>query len=63
VSAPEGVEYYKTSEVAARLRISKMTVTRLILTGDMPGSRIGRDYRIPVKAFEAWLVERKVAEQ
>lgn len=34
-------------EAAQLLRLSEATVRRLIRQGKLPGTRIGRDYRIP----------------
>ena len=37
-------------EVATRMRVSTMTVYRLIKTGDLPASRVGHSYRLPADA-------------
>ena len=34
------------SETAARLRVSKMTVYRMVHSGELPAVRIGRGFRI-----------------
>lgn len=36
----------RVREVAAVLRVSAMTVYRLIHTGELPATRVGRAYRI-----------------
>jgi excisionase family DNA binding protein len=41
-------------EVAAELRISKMTVTRLVHAGEIPHRRFGRSIRIDEAAFDRW---------
>lgn len=45
----------KVSEVAERLRVSKMTVYRLIEAGEMKSVRIGRSIRISGAAFAEYL--------
>ena len=39
-----------TREVAEMLRVSTMTVYRLIKAGDLPACRVGRQYRIDSRA-------------
>lgn len=43
------------SEVAADLRVSNMTVYRLIRNGELPALRVGRNYRIRQVDLEAYL--------
>ena len=38
--------FVTVAEVAARLRVSNMTVYRLIQAGQMPAVRVGRSYRL-----------------
>ncbi|MEU4332352.1 excisionase family DNA-binding protein [Nonomuraea dietziae] len=48
--------YLKIVEVAARLRVSKMTVYRLVHDGELdPVLRVGRSFRVPASAVEAFL--------
>ncbi|MFN2556006.1 MAG: helix-turn-helix domain-containing protein [Nitriliruptorales bacterium] len=42
-------------EVAADLRVSNMTVYRLIRGGQLPALRVGRNYRIRQADLEAYL--------
>ena len=42
------VSILTAQEAAAMLRMSESTVRRLIRQGKLPGTRIGRDYRIPL---------------
>lgn len=35
------------AEVASMLRVSKMTIYRLIHSGELPAVRVGRSFRIP----------------
>lgn len=49
-------EYFTVAEVAARLRLSKMTVYRMCDSGTIASIRIGgRTIRIPAASFEAHL--------
>jgi excisionase family DNA binding protein len=43
------------AEVAAVLRVSNMTVYRLIKAGQLPALRVGKNYRIREPELEAFL--------
>jgi excisionase family DNA binding protein len=43
------------AEIAARMRVSKMTVYRLVQSGALDGVRFGRSYRVPERAVEQYL--------
>ncbi|MBA2324377.1 MAG: helix-turn-helix domain-containing protein [Actinomycetota bacterium] len=43
------------SEVAAMLRLSKMTIYRLMDKGKLPALRVGRSFRIPRDSVRALL--------
>ena len=49
------VEFYTVAEVAARMRVSKMTVYRLVHGGELPAARVGRSFRVPRRAVEEHL--------
>ena len=42
----DGVRFCTVAEVAARMRVSKMTVYRLVHNGDLPAVRVGRSFRV-----------------
>ncbi|MET0800027.1 MAG: helix-turn-helix domain-containing protein [Actinomycetota bacterium] len=46
------------SEVADLLRVSRMTVYRMIKTGEMPAVRVGRSYRLREEDVHSYLMER-----
>jgi excisionase family DNA binding protein len=48
------------AEVADDLRVSTMTVYRLIRRGDLPAVRVGRNYRVRVADLESYLAEQVV---
>lgn len=44
------VTFLTVAEVAELARVSKMTVYRLIHSGELPAVRFGRSYRVPESA-------------
>jgi excisionase family DNA binding protein len=50
-------EYVTVQEVSEVLRVSKMTVYRLVRTKELDSKRIGRSIRIPVEDLERYLRE------
>lgn len=48
------------SEVASAMRVSNMTVYRLIKAGELPAVRVGKNYRIRERDLEAFLIDRSV---
>ena len=49
------VRFLTVAEVAELMRVSKMTVYRLVHSGDLPAVRFGRSYRVPESAVTAAL--------
>ena len=47
--------FLTVAEVAEVMRVSKMTVYRLVHSGEMPAVRFGRSYRVPENAVEQYL--------
>ena len=43
------------SEVADQLRVSTMTIYRLIRRGELPAVRVGRNYRVRASELERYL--------
>jgi excisionase family DNA binding protein len=50
--------YVTVAEVAAELRVSNMTVYRLVQAGRIPAVRVGRSYRIRASDFDRYLSEQ-----
>jgi excisionase family DNA binding protein len=48
-------KFLTVAEVAEVMRVSKMTVYRLVHSGEMPAVRFGRSYRVPESAVEQYL--------
>jgi len=55
------VRFLTVAEVADIMRVSKMTVYRLVHAGELPAVRFGRSYRIPESAVTDAL-QRPVAD-
>jgi excisionase family DNA binding protein len=51
----DDVRFLTVAEVAALMRVSKMTVYRLVHSGDMPALRVGRSFRVPERAVDDYL--------
>jgi excisionase family DNA binding protein len=47
-------------EVAATMRVSNMTVYRLIKGGELPAIRVGKNYRIRESDMDGYLEQRQV---
>jgi excisionase family DNA binding protein len=48
------------TEVANAMRVSNMTVYRLIKSGELPAVRVGKNYRLRESDLERFLEERSV---
>jgi excisionase family DNA binding protein len=49
------VKFLKIAEVASLMRVSKMTVYRLVHAGELPAVQIGRSFRVPEQAVHEYL--------
>ncbi|MBI4901888.1 MAG: helix-turn-helix domain-containing protein [Actinobacteria bacterium] len=50
-----GLNLLTVAEVATLLRVSKMSVYRLIHSGELEAVRFGRTFRVPQAAVDAYL--------
>ncbi|BDZ39413.1 helix-turn-helix domain-containing protein [Microbacterium suwonense] len=57
----QDVRFLTVAEVAELMRVSKMTVYRLVHSGDLPAIRFGRSYRVPESAV-AEALQRPIAD-
>lgn len=48
-------QFLTVTEVAQVMRVSKMTVYRLIHAGELPAIRVGKSFRVPQGAVEQLL--------
>jgi excisionase family DNA binding protein len=51
-------QFLTVSEVARQLRVSNMTVYRLINSGQLPAVRIGKSFRLREEDIDRYLAER-----
>ena len=49
------VRFLTVAGVASIMRVSKMTVYRLVHAGDLPAVRVGRSFRVPEDAVHTYL--------
>lgn len=49
------VRFLTVAEVAAVMRVSKMTVYRMVHSGELPAVRVGRSFRVPEKAVQDYI--------
>lgn len=54
------LDFLTVAEVATVLRVSKMTAYRLVHSGTLEGSRIGRVFRIQASSVRAYLSDAQV---
>ncbi|MCK5892030.1 MAG: helix-turn-helix domain-containing protein [Aeromicrobium sp.] len=48
-------EFLTIAEVAAQMRVSKMTVYRLVHGGELEAVRVGRSFRVTQKAVDDFI--------
>ena len=49
------VQFLTVAEVASVMRVSKMTVYRLVHNGELPAVRVGKSFRVPEQAVHDYL--------
>lgn len=49
------LRFLTVAEVAKMMRVSKMTVYRLVHGGTLPAVRVGRSFRVPEQAVQEYL--------
>jgi excisionase family DNA binding protein len=49
------VRFLTVAEVATVMRVSKMTVYRMVHAGELPAIRVGRSFRVPEQAVHDYL--------
>jgi len=50
-------QFYTVAEVAQMMRVSGMTIYRLIRSGELRALRVGHSYRVPAQALEQFLAD------
>ncbi|HEY1972374.1 MAG TPA: helix-turn-helix domain-containing protein [Pseudonocardia sp.] len=61
-SLPNGAELLTVAEVSTMLRVSKMTIYRMVHSGELEHVRVGRSFRIPADAVRG-ILDNKVPGQ
>lgn len=56
-SADARPQYLTVAEVAETMRVSRMTVYRLVHSGELPAIRVGKSFRVPEQALAQYLRE------
>jgi len=54
------VRFLTVAEVAKVMRVSKMTVYRLVHSGELPAVRVGRSFRVPETSVNDYLEQAYV---
>jgi excisionase family DNA binding protein len=49
------MRFFTVGEVAEMMRVSTMTVYRMVHSGEVPAIRFGRSFRIPESAVAQWM--------
>jgi excisionase family DNA binding protein len=49
------IKFLTVAEVAEVMRVSRMTVYRLVHAGDLASVRVGRSFRVPERAVHDYL--------
>ena len=57
-TAISSVQFLTVAEVAKMMRVSKMTVYRLVQAGALPAVRVGRSYRIREDDVDRYLANQ-----
>jgi len=57
-----GSDLLTVAEVSAMLRVSKMTIYRMVHSGEMTHVRVGRSFRIPADAVRRILTRRNASQ-
>ncbi|MEE6282547.1 helix-turn-helix domain-containing protein [Georgenia sunbinii] len=55
MSVQQPPRFLTVAEVADLLRVSKMTVYRMVHAGDIPAVRVGRSFRVPQQVVDELL--------
>jgi len=53
--AVSSIKFLTVAEVATTMRVSKMTVYRLVHNGTLEAVRVGRSFRVPEMAVQTYL--------
>lgn len=57
------VRFLTVAEVADMMRVSKMTIYRMVHAGELPAIRFGRSFRVPESAVQSAIAGGFVAQE
>ncbi len=57
MAQPPAPRFLTVAEVAEMARVSKMTVYRMVHSGELPAIRVGKSFRVPYAEVEKLLGE------
>ncbi len=60
---PAQPRFLTVAEVAEQMRVSNMTVYRILHSGELPAIRVGRSFRVPAEALEKYLATNVVGRE
>lgn len=60
---PSAPQFFTVAEVAELTRVSRMTVYRMVHSGELPAVRVGSSYRVPKTALDQLLSGGLSAEE
>ncbi len=60
---PGRMRFLTVAEVADVMRVSKMTVYRMLHAGEIPAVRVGRSFRVPQDALEQYLATARIEQE
>ncbi len=60
---PAQPRFLTVAEVAEQMRVSNMTVYRILHSGELPAIRVGRSFRVPAEALEKYLATNVVGHE
>ena len=56
--SPAEMVYFTSAEVADKLKLNQQVIVRKLQTGEMPGYKLGKDWRVSDQQLAAWLEAR-----
>ena len=62
-TALEGTKFLTVAEIAVALRVSKMTVYRLVKNSDLESIRVGRSFRVTEESLRKYIDGRVIGGQ
>jgi excisionase family DNA binding protein len=55
-----GKDWLSVADICGYMEVSPFVVTRVLRSGDLPGVKMGREWRVATRDFEDWLNEQRL---